>query len=251
MIQTVQLTKIYEQGDRPALSDVNLQVNKGEFVFLTGPSGAGKSTLMKLMFVAEKPSKGQILINGQNVANLKPHQIPALRRQVGVVFQDFKLIPTRTVHENIAYALHVVGLPEKEIRRKVYKLLKGVGLFHKAHVLPPKLSGGEQQRVSIARALVNDPVLLLADEPTGNLDAEITGEIMALLEEANARGTTVVVATHDINLLHNYGKRTIVLKNGVIQDDSFDMSEQTQIVRREDLESSQFRSVDHDSYLDF
>ncbi|MEM7674644.1 MAG: cell division ATP-binding protein FtsE [Myxococcota bacterium] len=247
----MQLTKIYEQGDRPALSDVNLQVNKGEFVFLTGPSGAGKSTLMKLMFVAEKPSKGQILINGQNVANLKPHQIPALRRQVGVVFQDFKLIPTRTVHENIAYALHVVGLPEKEIRRKVYKLLKGVGLFHKAHVLPPKLSGGEQQRVSIARALVNDPVLLLADEPTGNLDAEITGEIMALLEEANARGTTVVVATHDINLLHNYGKRTIVLKNGVIQDDSFDMSEQTQIVRREDLESSQFRSVDHDSYLDF
>ncbi|MEO1334558.1 MAG: cell division ATP-binding protein FtsE [Myxococcota bacterium] len=251
MIQTLHVTKIYDQGDRPALSGVNLQVDKGEFVFLTGPSGAGKSTLLKLMFAAEKPTKGQILINGRNVATLKPNQIPLLRRQVGVVFQDFKLIPTRTVHENIAYALHVVGLPEKEIRRKVYKLLKGVGLFHKAHVLPPKLSGGEQQRVSIARALVNDPVLLLADEPTGNLDAEITGEIMALLEEANARGTTVVLATHDMNLLQNYGKRTIILKNGVVQEDSFDMSEQTQIVRREDLESPLFQSSDHNSYLDF
>ena len=237
MIQTFQLSKVYDQGDRPALSDVNLEVDKGEFVFLTGPSGAGKSTLLKLLFVAEKPTKGQIVVNGRNVATLKPSQIPHLRRQVGVVFQDFKLIPTRTVHENVAYALHVVGLPEKEIRRKVYKLLKGVGLFHKAHVLPPKLSGGEQQRVSIARALVNDPVLLLADEPTGNLDAEITDEIMALLEEANARGTTVVVATHDRNLLENYGKRTIVLKNGVIQHDSRELVEKTQILRVEDLEA--------------
>ena len=237
MIQTFHVTKVYEQGDRPALADVSIEVDRGEFVFLTGPSGAGKSTLLKLLFVAEKPTKGQILVNGRNVATLKPRQIPALRRQVGVVFQDFKLIPTRTVHENVAYALHVVGLPEKDIRRRVYKLLKSVGLFHKAHVLPPKLSGGEQQRVSIARALVNDPVLLLADEPTGNLDAEITDEIMALLEEANARGTTVVLATHDQNLLQNYGKRTIILKNGVVQEDSADLVEKTQILRREDLQA--------------
>ncbi len=236
MIQTVNVTKVYEQGDRPALSDVNLEIEQGEFVMLTGPSGAGKSTLLKLLFVAEKPTRGQILLNGRNIATLKRTQIPYLRRQVGVIFQDFKLIPTRTVHENVAYALHVVGLPEKEIRRKVYKLLKSVGLFHKAHVLPPKLSGGEQQRVSIARALVNDPVLLLADEPTGNLDAEITGEIMALLEEANARGTTVLVATHDQKVLQNYGKRTIVLKNGVVQEDSADFIEQTQILSRDGLE---------------
>lgn len=220
MIQTFHVTKIYEQGDRPALHDVSLQVDKGEFVFLTGPSGAGKSTLMKLLFVAEKPTKGQILVNGRNVATLKPRQIPHLRRQVGVVFQDFKLIPNRTVSENVAYALHVVGLPDKEIRRRVYQVLKGVGLYHKAHVLPPKLSGGEQQRVAIARALVNDPVLLLADEPTGNLDAEITEEIMGLLERANARGTTCIVATHDRNMMQRYQKRILFLRNGQLEDDT-------------------------------
>ncbi len=218
MIQAFHVTKIYERGDRPALHDVNLTVEKGEFVFLTGPSGAGKSTLLKLLFCAEKPSRGQILVNGNNVATLKPRQIPALRRRLGVVFQDFKLIPNRTVAENVAYALHVVGLPEAEIRTRVYEILKGVGLFHKAHVLPPKLSGGEQQRVAIARALVNDPVLLLADEPTGNLDAEITREIMTLLEQANARGTTVLVASHDQQLLERYKKRIVHLKNGTITD---------------------------------
>ncbi|MCA9551084.1 MAG: cell division ATP-binding protein FtsE [Myxococcales bacterium] len=219
MIQTFHVTKVYDQGDRPALKDVSLNIEKGEFVFLTGPSGAGKSTLLKLLFVAERPTRGQILVNGRNVATLKPRQIPLLRRQVGVIFQDFKLIANRTVHENVAYALHVVGVPEKEIRRRVYNVLKGVGLYHKAHALPPKLSGGEQQRVSIARALVNDPVLLLADEPTGNLDRDITEEIMALLEQANARGTTVVVATHDPDLLDRYKKRVIVLKGGQLQDD--------------------------------
>jgi len=219
VIQTFHVTKVYDQGDRPALKDVSLNIEKGEFVFLTGPSGAGKSTLLKLLFVAERPTRGQILVNGRNVATLKPRQIPLLRRQVGVIFQDFKLIANRTVHENVAYALHVVGVPEKEIRRRVYNVLKGVGLYHKAHALPPKLSGGEQQRVSIARALVNDPVLLLADEPTGNLDRDITEEIMALLEQANARGTTVVVATHDPDLLDRYKKRVIVLKGGQLQDD--------------------------------
>lgn len=218
MIQTFHVTKVYDEGDRPALSDVSISVEKGEFAFLTGPSGAGKSTLLKLLFVAEKPTRGQILVNGQNVATLRPRQIPFLRRKIGVVFQDFKLINNRTVHENIAYALHVVGLPEREIRRRVYRVLKGVGLFHKANVLPAKLSGGEQQRIAIARALVNEPVLLLADEPTGNLDADITEEIMGLLERANARGTTVIVATHDKALIDRYEKRVIHLKTGIVQD---------------------------------
>jgi cell division transport system ATP-binding protein len=146
--------------------------------------------------------------------------VPFLRRKVGVVFQDFKLIATRTVHENVAYALQVLGLPESDIRRRVYQVLKGVGLFHKANVLPPKLSGGEQQRVAIARALVNDPLLLLADEPTGNLDEDITREVMTLLEQANARGTTVIVATHDKNLIDNYKKRVIHLKKGAIVYDT-------------------------------
>ena len=201
MIQTFHVTKVYDRGDRPALKDLSLNVQKGEFVFLTGPSGAGKSTLLKLLFVAERPTRGQILVNGRNVATLKPRQIPLLRRQVGVIFQDFKLINNRTVHENVAYALHVVGVPEKEIRRRVYQVLKGVGLYHKAHVMPPKLSGGEQQRVSIARALVNDPVLLLADEPTGNLDQNTGETIVNLLFRMNDETrTTLVLVTHDLGL---------------------------------------------------
>ena len=218
MIQTFHVTKVYDEGDRPAIQDVSLQVDKGEFAFLTGPSGAGKSTLLKLLFVAERPSKGQILIDGQNIATLRPRDIPKLRRKVGVVFQDFKLIRNRTVYENIAYALHVVGLPERKIQKKVFDVLKGVGLFHKAHTLPPKLSGGEQQRVAIARALVNEPILLLADEPTGNLDSEITEEIMALLERANAKGTTVIVATHSKTLIERYQKRVIHLQSGMLMD---------------------------------
>jgi cell division transport system ATP-binding protein len=218
MIQAFHVSKIYERGDQPALHDVSIQIDKGEFVFLSGPSGAGKTTLLKLIFAAEMPTSGQILVNGRNIARLKPRQIPYLRRQVGVVFQDFKLIATRTVHENVAYALWVLGLPENEIRRRVYQVLKGVGLFHKANVLPPRLSGGEQQRVAIARALVNDPVLLLADEPTGNLDEEITKEVMSLLEQANARGTTVVVATHDRSLIDRYQKRVVYLRRGMVAD---------------------------------
>jgi cell division transport system ATP-binding protein len=220
MIQTFHVTKIYERGDQPALFDVSLNIDKGEFVFLTGPSGAGKTTLLRLVFAAEKPTKGQILVSGHNIAKLKPRQVPYLRRKVGVVFQDFKLIASRTVSENVAYALHVVGLPESEIRRRVYQVLKGVGLFHKANVLPPKLSGGEQQRVAIARALVNEPLLLLADEPTGNLDEEITKEVMSLLEQANARGTTVIVATHDRALIDRYKKRVIHLKKGGVVSDT-------------------------------
>ena len=147
---------VYDRGDRPALADVSLEIDKGEFVFLSGPSGAGKSTLLKLMFAAERPARGQILVDGRNVAALKPRHVPQLRRRVGVVFQDFTLIPNRTDHENVAYTLHVLGVSEREIKQRVYTVLNRVGLYHKAHVLPPKLSGGEQQRVAIARALHGD-----------------------------------------------------------------------------------------------
>ncbi|MCC7382108.1 MAG: cell division ATP-binding protein FtsE [Deltaproteobacteria bacterium] len=218
MIEAFHVTKTYERGDRPALHDVSLKVERGEFVFLSGPSGAGKSTLLKLIFAAEQPTSGQILINGRNIAKLRHSQIPYLRREIGVVFQDFKLISTRTVHENIAYTLRVLGLPNNEVRRRVFQMLKGVGLGHKQHTLPPKLSGGEQQRVAIARALVNDPKVLLADEPTGNLDQDLTEEVMALLERANARGTTVVVATHDLGLMRRYRKRVVYLHQGRVQD---------------------------------
>lgn len=214
MIQTHEVSKVYDHGERPALQDVTLQVDKGEFVFLTGPSGAGKSTLLKLLFLAERPTRGQVIVNGRNVAALRRRQVPFHRREIGVVFQDFKLIQNRTVHENVAYTLHALGRPEREIRKRVYTMLRSVGLVHKAHALPIWLSGGEQQRVAIARALVGEPVLLLADEPTGNLDAEITEEVMEILEKANARGTTVVVATHDKGLLRRYRKRVIHLRDG-------------------------------------
>lgn len=209
------VTKAYP-GDPPVLLDINIDVQKGEFVFLTGPSGAGKSTLLKLMFVAERPTRGQVLIAGRNVARLSASGIPYLRRNIGVVFQDFKLLPTRTVAENVGFALDVLGTPRDVVRHKSLRALKSVGLEHKADVLPMKLSGGEQQRVVIARALVNDPAILLADEPTGNLDPRLTIEIMDLLCDVNARGTTVIVATHDAVLIERYQKRTLRLERGTM-----------------------------------
>jgi cell division transport system ATP-binding protein len=213
MIQMFHVTKAFGH-DAPILVDVSLDVQKGEFIFLTGPSGAGKSTLLKLIFLAERPSTGQILVAGRNVARLRESGIPYLRRNIGVVFQDFKLLPHRSVADNVGFALDVVGTPKEQVREKALQMLKRVGLGHKADVLPPKLSGGEQQRVSIARALVNDPALLLADEPTGNLDPALTVEIMDLLCDVNARGTTIIVATHDASLIERYQKRTLRLERG-------------------------------------
>jgi cell division transport system ATP-binding protein len=218
MIQMFHVYKAYP-GDPPVLSDINLHVEKGEFVFLTGPSGAGKTTLMKLIFCAEKATKGQVLVGGRNIARIRESAIPYLRRNIGVVFQDFKLLPHRTVADNVAFTLDVLGVPRVEARERVQRMLKLVGLQHKADSLPLKLSGGEQQRVVIARALVNDPTILLADEPTGNLDPALTLEIMDLLMDVNVRGTTVMVATHDISLITRYQKRTLRLERGSIVSD--------------------------------
>ncbi len=218
MIQLFHVTKEYP-GEPPALSDVSLDVEKGEFVFLTGPSGAGKSTLLKLIFCAEAPTSGQILLFGKNVARVAAAEVPWVRRHIGVVFQDFKLLPDRTVGENVALPLEVRGLADREIKKRVKGLLRSVGLEHRADKFPPSLSGGEQQRVAVARALAADPALLLADEPTGNLDPERTLEVMELLAAANARGTTVVIATHDRSLLTRYKRRVVVLERGRLTSD--------------------------------
>jgi len=218
MIQLFHVSKEYP-GEPPALSDVSLDVEKGEFVFLTGPSGAGKSTLLKLIFCAEAPTAGQILLLGKNVARVAKAEVPWVRRHIGVVFQDFKLLPDRTIGENVALPLEVRGQGEREIRKRVQGLLRSVGLEHRADKFPPSLSGGEQQRVAVARALAGDPALLLADEPTGNLDPERTIEVMELLAAANARGTTVLIATHDRTLLARYKRRVVVLERGRLVSD--------------------------------
>jgi cell division transport system ATP-binding protein len=219
MIQMFHVTKAYT-GDPPVLVDINLDIEKGEFVFLTGPSGAGKTTLLRLVFLAERPTHGQILVGGRNISRLRESGIPYLRRNIGVVFQDFKLLGNRSVAENVGFTLDVLGAPRDEVRAKSLKMLRRVGLEHKADVSPQRLSGGEQQRVALARALVNDPAVLLADEPTGNLDPALTVEIMDLLCDVNARGTTVIVATHDASLIERYQKRTLRLEHGTVVADA-------------------------------
>jgi cell division transport system ATP-binding protein len=218
MIQIFNICKAY-QKDSSALVEINLKIAKGEFVYITGPSGAGKSTLLKLLYCAERPSRGQILVNGQNITRFGAGKIPQLRRRMGIIFQDFKLLNRRTVFENVAFPLEVQGWKRFQISKKVYQTLKHVGLEHKLTRHPLELSGGEQQRVAIARALVIDPILLLADEPTGNLDPEVAQEIMDLFKGANARGSTVVVATHDRELMRRFPRRIISLEEGRVVDD--------------------------------
>jgi cell division transport system ATP-binding protein len=212
------VSKSYSAGTF-ALRDVSLEFQRGEFVFLTGPSGAGKTSLLKLIFAAERPSEGQIIVLGRNAPRLGPAAIPPLRRRIGVIFQDFKLLPRRTVEQNVALALEVVGTPQREARAKVFRILKQLGLQHRRYHHPLSLSGGEQQRVAIARALVNEPDILLADEPTGNLDPELTLEIMDLIAGAATRGTTVIVATHDRSIVDRYGKRSVRLEGGRVVED--------------------------------
>ncbi|GAW65571.1 cell division protein FtsE [Geoanaerobacter pelophilus] len=215
MIQLHNVSMSY-QAESTALTDVSLKIPKGDFVFLTGQSGAGKSTLLKLIYAELIPTRGQVVIDGANVTRLSRKEIPYLRRSIGVVFQDYKLLPNRTVLENVAITLEVLGWGKRDIGKKVYHILKSMGLEDKVNTTPLRLSGGEQQRVALARALVNDPKILIADEPTGNLDDENKEQILSIFKEANIRGTTVVVATHDRRVIENSHRRVIRLEKGRI-----------------------------------
>jgi cell division transport system ATP-binding protein len=219
MIQMYHVFKHYPPNIH-ALADVTLFVEKGEFVFLTGHSGAGKSTLLRLITRAEIPSAGQILVAGRNVLALNPSKIPFFRRQIGVVFQDIKLIARKTIFENIAFILSVMGVPFQEQKKRVYQILKLVGLHHRMNALPHQLSGGEQQRVAIARALINHPPLLIADEPTGNQDEEMAWDVMTLFDKLNMKGTTVVMATHNRQIVEMMKKRIIHIEKGRVVEDS-------------------------------
>lgn len=217
MIQLFHVHKSYARK-RVALDDVTLHIVKSEFALITGPSGAGKTTLLKLLFGLEHPDSGQILVQGRNIARLNANGWPYLRRTIGFVFQDFKLLQKKTVFENVAVAMRVAGASPSEIKKRVYEVLGSVGLEHKKEMLPTMLSAGEQQRVSVARAIVNYPVILLADEPTGNLDSELSLEIFDLLKKINARGTTILVATHDREIISRFSRRVINLKQGHIME---------------------------------
>jgi cell division transport system ATP-binding protein len=215
VIETYHLSKHYRRGVY-ALRDLSLTIDKGEFLFLTGPSGAGKSTLLRLLLREDLPSEGRLSVSGRNLSELTPAQVQSYRRSVGFVFQDFRLIPRFTVFQNVAFVMRVLGVPQTVQHRKTFQVLKWVGLQHRMNAFPEELSGGEQQRVAIARALVNDPQLVLADEPTGNLDPDLSLEIMNLFRETNARGTTVVVATHDRELIRRVDRRAVTLDHGRI-----------------------------------
>lgn len=218
MIKFRRVTKVY-QGNIYALDDVTVDIGKKEFVFIVGPSGSGKSTFIKLMLKEEEPSNGQVYIADTNLSDIKKWKIPYLRRKVGCVFQDFKLLPQKTVYENVAYALEVTGRPRRVVETYVPEVLRLVGLSHKLDAYPDEMSGGEQQRVSIARAFVNRPPILLADEPTGNLDPSMSVGIVKLLERINNTGTTVIMATHDQDIVNTFKKRVVELRDGrVIRD---------------------------------
>ena len=219
MIEFRNVTKVYKP-DITAMNNVSLHIGKGEFVFVLGPSGAGKSTFLKLMLHEEKATKGEVIVNGYNMSKIKEKDIPYMRRTLGVVFQDFRLIPTMTVYENIAFAMRVTNIGEKDIKKRVPYILSLVGLSNKAKKFPTQLSGGEQQRVALARALVHSPKLVIADEPTGNIDPELSVEIMELLKAINSVGTTVLVVTHEHELAHKYAKRIIEINGGRIISDT-------------------------------
>ncbi|MBQ4155197.1 MAG: cell division ATP-binding protein FtsE [Clostridia bacterium] len=219
MIEFKGVSKNYANGTH-ALNDVNIKINKGEFVFVVGASGAGKSTFIKLMMHEEKVNSGEVIVNGYKMSKIKRREVPYFRRTLGIVFQDFRLIPNMTVFGNVAFSLRVVGASTKDIRRRVSAALAQVGLGNKARCYPNELSGGEQQRVGLARALVNNPQIIIADEPTGNVDPEMSYEIVDLLTEINRRGTTIVMVTHEHQLVRDFGRRVIMLEKGRIVADN-------------------------------
>lgn len=212
------VSKVYPGGSI-ALQDVNVHIEPGEFVFVVGPSGAGKSTFIKMLFREVLPTTGSIFVNGTDILSLTPKEIPFMRRQLGIIFQDYRLLPDRTVYENVAFAMQVIEAPHRRIKRQVMNVLDLVGLRHRAHAYPNELSGGEQQRIAIARAIVNDPVFVIADEPTGNLDPETSWDIMEIFKEINESGTTIVMATHDKDVVDAMGKRVIAIEKGRIVRD--------------------------------
>ena len=232
MIHFYHVTKRFDRYST-ALHDLTFHIDKGEFVFLTGASGAGKSTLLKLILRQMTPTEGQVVVNGRNLNAMKRSQLPYFRREIGMVFQDFKLIDRMTVFENLSFILTVLNIPPKEHKKKAYQALRTVDLHHKLNAYPPQLSGGEQQRVAIARALINDPLILIADEPTGNLDPDLSGEIVQIFAEANLRGSTILLATHDRDLIRESGRRVIVLDHGRITDEKVSRIERP--VQREGL----------------
>ena len=218
MIEMQDVWKTYPDGTE-AIRGINLKVNRNEFVYVVGPSGAGKSTFMKMIYREEKPSKGQIFVNGFNLVSLKQRKIPYLRRNIGVIFQDFRLLPKLTIFENIAFAMEVIEAPKKLIKKRTMEVLDLVKLKNKAGSFPNQLSGGEQQRIAIARAIVNNPAVIIADEPTGNLDPETSWGIMKLLEEINYRGTTILMATHNKEIVNTFRRRVIAIEKGLIARD--------------------------------
>ena len=218
MIHFYHVTKKFDRYST-ALHDVTFHIEKGEFVFLTGPSGAGKSTLLKLILRQIEPTEGQVVVNGRNLNAMKDKHLPFFRREIGMVFQDFKLIERMTVFENLSFILTVLNVPPKEHKRKAYGALRSVNLHHKLNSYPLQLSGGEQQRVAVARALINDPLVLIGDEPTGNLDPDLSQEMLKIFSEANLRGSTVLLATHDRELIRNSGRRVISLDHGRVTDE--------------------------------
>jgi len=217
MIKLINVSKNYP--NTYALKDINLQIEKGEFVFLVGSSGAGKSTLMKLLYREESPSSGKVIVGGVDVSRISTNKVPNLRRCMGIIFQDYKLLPNQTVYDNVAYVIRTLGMRSKDVDDRVKGALNIVGLSHKLYSKPTELSGGEQQRVGIARAIVNGPPLLIADEPTGNLDPTTSMEVMEILDQINKRGITIIVSTHDHTIVNHYRKRVITLDGGEIVKD--------------------------------
>lgn len=220
MLEMINVSKIYPGGS-VALQDINVRIEQGEFVFIVGPSGAGKSTFFKMLFREVLPSSGKVIVNGHDLVKMTDKEIPYFRRQLGIVFQDYRLLPDRTVYDNVAFAMQVIETPYRKIKRRVNDVLDLVGLRKRAHAYPTELSGGEQQRIAIARAIVNDPILLIADEPTGNLDPETSWEIMDIFREVNKSGTTIVMATHDREIVDEMEKRVIAIEHGhIVRDDA-------------------------------